>query len=66
MNLFNPKKYVKLQLWGLDSNAFSLMGAFRSQARKEKWSEEDINKVLTEARSSNYDHLVATLDSHCK
>lgn len=34
MNLFNPKKYVKLQLWGLDGNAFSLMGAFRSQARK--------------------------------
>lgn len=66
MNLFNPKKYVKLQLWGLDSNAFSLMGAFRQQARKEKWSEEDIRKVLTEAKSSNYDHLVATLDSHCK
>lgn len=66
MNLFNPKKYVKLQLWGLDSNAFSLMGAFRSQARKEKWSEEDISKVLTEARSSDYNHLVATLDSHCK
>lgn len=35
MNLFNPKKYVKLQLWGLDGNAFSLLGAFRSQARKE-------------------------------
>lgn len=66
MNLFNPKKYVKLQLWNLDGNAFSLMGAFRIQARKEKWSEEDINKVLAEARSSNYDHLVATLDSHCK
>lgn len=66
MNLFNPKKYVKLQLWGLDGNAFSLLGAFRSQARKEKWSEEDIDKVLTEAKSSNYDHLVATLDSHCK
>ena len=66
MNLFNPKKYVKLQLWGLDSNAFSLMGVFRQQARKEKWSEEDISKVLTEARSSDYNHLVATLDSHCK
>lgn len=66
MNLFNPKKYVKLQLWGLDGNAFSLLGAFRSKARKEKWSEEDISKVLTEARSSDYNHLVATLDSHCK
>ena len=66
MNLFNPKKYVKLQLWGLDGNTFSLIGAFRSQARKEKWSEEDISKVLTEARSSDYNHLVATLDSHCK
>ena len=43
-----------------------LLGAFRSQARKEKWSEEDISKVLTEARSSDYNHLVATLDSHCK
>ena len=25
MNLFNPKKYVKLQLWGLDGNAFSCL-----------------------------------------
>ena len=66
MNLFNPKKYVKLQLWGLDGNAFSLMGAFRIQARKEGWSEDDISKVITEARSSDYDHLIATLDSHCR
>lgn len=44
MNLFNPKKYVKLQLWGLDSNAFSLMGAFRQQAQKKNGQKKILAK----------------------
>jgi hypothetical protein len=59
-----PKK-TKLRLVGLNGNAFSLMGAFQHQAREEGWSHAEIDAVLKEAMSGDYDHLVATLAAHC-
>lgn len=59
-------KTVKLNLVGLDGNAYSLMGAFKRQAHKEKWTEEEIKEVLTEAMSGDYNHLLATLSNHCR
>jgi hypothetical protein len=59
-------KKVKLSLVGLDGNAFALMGAFRRQAKKEGWSPQEISKVLDEARSGDYDHLLSTLSEHCE
>lgn len=58
-------KKVKLNLVGLDGNAFSLLGAFQAQARKEGWTKEEIAEVREEAMSSNYDHLLQTLMAHC-
>ncbi len=65
MNLFNPPKTINLELVGLDGNAFMLMAAFRSQAKKEGWTPEEINLVLTECKSSDYNHLLNTLVNHC-
>lgn len=59
-------KKVKLKLKGLDGNAFSVMGAFSNAARKAKWTEEETNKVLDEAMSSDYNHLLATIATHCE
>jgi len=56
-----PKKKVKLELVGLDGNAFSLMGAFKQQARREKWSREEIKSVIDECMTGDYDHLLCTL-----
>lgn len=64
-NLFNPPKFVELDLVGLDGNAFNLLGVFQREARRQGWNSEDIEKVLKEAKSSNYDHLLLTLTSHC-
>ncbi len=58
-------KTIDLNLVGLDSNAFSLMGAFRAQAKKEGWTAEEIEAVLDDAMSGNYDHLLVTLDNRC-
>ena len=58
-------KKIKLRLVGLDGNAFSLMGAFQRQARKEKWTPEEIKAVLSEAMGGDYDHLLVTLSEHC-
>lgn len=66
MNLFNPPKYVNLKLIGIDGNAFVIMSEFRRSAIKQHWSNDDIDKVLNEAMSSDYNHLLATIRSHCK
>jgi hypothetical protein len=57
-------KKVKLQLVGLDGNAFALMGEFSKRARKEGWTKEEIDIVLKECMSGDYDHLVSTLWIH--
>ncbi len=58
-------KKVKLQLVGLNGNAFALMGAFQRQARREGWTPEEIRAVLTECKSGDYDHLLCVLMDHC-
>lgn len=59
-------KSVNLNLLGVDGNAFAIMGAFRIQAKKEDWSQEEINLVLEEAQSNDYNHLLATIQNHCE
>jgi hypothetical protein len=59
-------KQVSLKLVGLDGNAFSLMGAFAAQAQEENWTDEEIDEVLKEAKSGDYDNLLRTLSKHCK
>lgn len=64
MTAQNTKK-IDLQLVGLNGNAFHLLGAFAAQARRESWTKDEINAVLTKAMAGNYDHLVCTLHAHC-
>ena len=59
-------KKVKLELVGLDGNAFSLMGAFQKQARREGWTQDEIKEVLDECTKGDYDHLLCTLMNHCE
>lgn len=59
-------KTVNLELVGLDGNAFSLMGAFQRQARKEKWTPAEIETVLDAAKSGDYDNLLCVLMEHCE
>lgn len=59
-------KTVLLNLVGLDGNAFVIMGAFSRQAKREGWSQDEIDAVLNEAKSGDYDHLLATIMSHCR
>jgi len=59
-------KRVSLNLVGLDGNAFALMGAFSAQARREKWTKDEIDSVLKECTSGDYNHLLAVLTDHCE
>lgn len=64
MNLFNPKKFARGCLEGVDGNAFSLMSFFKSRAKDSGWSDDEIQAVISKAKESSYDNLIATLDAH--
>lgn len=57
-------KKVKMQLVGLDSNAYAIMAAFIRAARKQGWTHEESKAVIDEATSSDYNHLLATIANH--
>jgi hypothetical protein len=59
-------KKVKLNLVGLDGNAFSVMGAFGKAARKQGWSSTEVDAVLAEAMAGDYNHLLATIMAYTK
>jgi hypothetical protein len=60
------ERKVKLDLTKVDGNAFSLMAAFKQAALREGWPGEDIRAVLDDAMSSDYFHLVTTLQGNCR
>ena len=59
-------KTLNLELVGVDGNAHAIMGVFSRQARREKWSQEEIDSVLQEAMDRDYDHLLATIMTYCE
>lgn len=59
-------KTVDLDLVGVNGNAFMIMGVFQRQAKREGWSISEIEVVLAEARSGDYDHLLATIKNYCE
>lgn len=62
----NKLPKVNCKLVGEDGNAFFIMGRFTTAARKAKWPEEEIKKVLDDAMSGDYNHLLVTIMRHCK
>ncbi len=42
------------------------MGRFKRAAERAGWPDAEIKKVLDDAMSSDYDHLLATIMKHCK
>jgi hypothetical protein len=52
------KAVPDFKLVGEDGNAFSIMGRFSRAARRAGWTKEDIDAVLDDAKSGDYDHLL--------
>lgn len=55
---------VTMKLVGEDGNTFAILGRFQRAARKAGWSQEDITKVINDATSGDYDHLLAVMCEH--
>lgn len=58
-------KTVNLDLVGVDGNAYAILAVFKRQALRVGWTPDEISAVLTEAKSGDYDHLLATIINHC-
>lgn len=54
-------KKVEMNITELDGNAFAIMGAFSKQAQRQGWSKEEIDFVISEMQSGDYDNLIQTL-----
>ena len=57
-------KKVKMELIGIDGNAFVILGLFARKAKQQGWSKEEINLVMDEARSGDYHHALRTIMKH--
>lgn len=53
-------KKPKLKLVGQDGNAYMILGLARRAAIKAKMSQEQIDKIMSEMKSGDYDHLLQT------
>ena len=59
-------KTVNLDLSNYDVNSFVILGLFVHQAKKEGWTEQEIEIVTKEAKSKDYEHLCQTIKNHCE
>ncbi len=64
MNLFEPSKKVNNVYFRFGEHRFVLLAVFIFAASKQNWSKSDINKVIEEACSKDYKHLVHILRDH--
>jgi hypothetical protein len=55
------KNKFYMNLVGQDGNAFAILGRFRQMANQNGWTKNEIDKVLKEAMSGDYNHLLATI-----
>lgn len=60
-----PKRQLNFSVEAHEWNPFVLKTNFVKQARKEKWTDAEIREVMKAAESGSYEHLIATLKSHC-
>lgn len=60
-------KMIDLDLRGYKGSADAILGLFKHVAKRENWSNQEIQSVITEAtKHDDYDHLVETIREHCK
>ena len=55
---------VELELVGLDGNAFALMGAWKKTAHRAGRTPKEIDAVIADCMTGDYDHLLGVLVEH--
>ena len=57
-------KGIVVDCSGPDGNAFQLLKLASDLAKQLEWSEKETRMMLTEMKSSDYEHLILTFDKH--
>lgn len=52
------KQRPAVKLIGRDGNAFAIMGACKQAARKAGWTSEQVDALIKEMMSGDYNHLL--------
>lgn len=63
-SLTDKKLEVDIFASEISGNAHAILGRFWKQAKREGWTDEEIEGVQKEAMSGDYDHLLQTLMAH--
>ena len=58
------KGYPTVRLTGKDGNAYNIMGLCMRAARKAGWTKAQIDAVMDEMQSGDYNNLLATAMKH--
>ena len=62
----NGKEKVTVELVGLDSNAFAILGRCSKAMRQAGWGTTEIRDFQAQATSGDYHHLLATVMEYCQ
>ena len=54
----------RVEIVGMDGNAYSILGRCQAAARKAGWSKEQTEAFFREATSGDYDHLLRVVIKH--
>lgn len=60
----NEVPKVRLNIVGLDGNAFALIGNFQRAARQQGFAADWIDGVVKKMMAGDYDHLLSVLVAH--
>ena len=53
-----------IDIGGPEGNAFALLGLAKNYARQLKYSEEEIEQLLSDMKSDDYENLISVFDRH--
>lgn len=62
--MMKKQPQVCLNLVGIDGNAFAILGAFQKAARQQGVAKTEVDEVVKEATSGDYNHLLVTIMEH--
>lgn len=64
MTIISVPRKPFIDLRGPAGNAFALLGLAQDYAKKLGWTEEEQEALLTNMKSSDYEHLIDVFDFH--
>lgn len=57
-------KKARFSMVGINGNAYAILGGWSRAARRDGWKDGEIQAVLDEAKSDDYNHLLRTIIKH--